>query len=54
MENTKLIEPIEVALKMETDGWNFYMQSAKKVSNELIKDMLLSLAKDEENHMCIF
>lgn len=54
MDNTKLIEPIEVALKMETDGWNFYMQSAEKASNKLIKDMLLSLAKDEENHMCIF
>ncbi len=54
MDSPKLIKPIEIALQMENDGWNFYMESSKKTSDESIKKMLISLARDEENHICIF
>lgn len=50
MEKNKLIEPVKVALNMEKDGLKFYLESVEKVSNELIKDLLTSLAKDEEEH----
>lgn len=50
MEKIKLIEPVEVALDMEKDGLKFYLESAEKASNKLIKDLLISLAEDEEAH----
>ncbi|MDD5771857.1 MAG: ferritin family protein [bacterium] len=44
------IKPVEIALEMEKDGLKFYLESAAKASNKLIKDLLISLAKDEEEH----
>ena len=54
MEKIKLIEPVEIALNMEKDGRKFYLESAEKVTNEIIKNLLRSLAKDEEDHYNIF
>lgn len=54
MNNNNLIEPIEIALKMEKEGYEFYIDSLKKVSNKSIKQILISLAKDEEEHICVF
>lgn len=54
MKKINLIDPVEIALVMERDGLAFYLESAEKVSNEFIKNLLISLAKDEEDHYNTF
>jgi len=44
----------EYAMKMETDGRKFYLDSAEKVESPELKKILLELADDEAKHYAIF
>ena len=44
----------EYAMKMETDGRQFYLDSAEKVESPALKKILLELANDEAKHYAIF
>jgi rubrerythrin len=44
----------EYAMKMETDGRNFYLEHAEKVDTPHLKKILLQLADDELKHYNIF
>ena len=44
----------EYAMKMETDGRKFYLDSAEKVESPALKKILLELANDEVKHYAIF
>ncbi|MHC4251948.1 MAG: ferritin family protein [Planctomycetota bacterium] len=42
---------VAAAIKLEEDGRRFYLESAAKTANELVKRMFESLAADETNHI---
>ncbi|MCP4684065.1 MAG: ferritin family protein [bacterium] len=44
----------EYAMKMETDGRKFYLDSAEKAESPALKKILLQLADDEVKHYAIF
>ena len=44
----------EFAMKMETDGRNFYLEHAAKAPSPELKKILEELARDEEKHYAIF
>jgi rubrerythrin len=44
----------EFAMKMEQDGRDYYLASAEKTSNPLLKNILTELANDELKHYKIF
>ena len=44
----------EYAMKMETDGRQFYLDSAENVDSPELKKILLELAEDEAKHYAIF
>jgi len=45
----------DFAIRAEKDGMNFYLKAAKKfASNEDLKKLFVSLAKEEANHLEIF
>ena len=44
------MEPLDFALQMEKEGFEFYQQAAQKVTDPAAKKMLLSLAQDEKRH----
>ena len=44
----------EYAMKMETDGRNFYLEHAEKVDTPALKQILKQLADDELKHYNIF
>ena len=44
----------EYAMKMETDGRQFYLDSAAKISSPELKKVLLELADDELKHFNLF
>ena len=44
----------EVAMKMEEDGRNFYLENAKKAEDQALKRILTELADDELKHYNIF
>ncbi len=44
-------EIIRTAVQLEKDGRAFYLDAASHASNPAVKDVLESLAKDEENHI---
>lgn len=44
----------EYAMKMETDGRQFYLDNAAKVESPALKKILLELADDEAKHYAIF
>ena len=48
MESLK--QAIQMAMKMEKDGADFYQEAATKVASESAKKMLLSFVKDEKKH----
>lgn len=53
MENMNALEIINFAISIEEEGINFYNEYSKLAKGE-IKDLLLSLASDEEKHSTIF
>ncbi len=44
----------EFAMKMEQDGKAYYEKMAEQTGNEVVKNVLLELAADEEKHYRIF
>ena len=44
---------VRTAIKMETDGIEFYGEAVNKVSHPFGKKMFLSLAKDEQRHLSV-
>lgn len=44
----------EYAMKMETDGRKFYLDSAERIESPELKKILLELADDEVKHYAIF
>ncbi len=49
-EQDKTIKALEYALQMEIDGKKFYLKASRKTRNELGKNLLKSLAAEEDIH----
>ncbi len=49
-EQDKTLEGLEVAVQMEIDGKEYYLQASQKTINELGKKLLVSLAAEEDVH----
>lgn len=49
-EQDKTIKALEYALQMEIDGKKFYLKARRKTRNELGKNLLKSLATEEDIH----
>ena len=47
------LEVLHVALEFEKKGMEYYREAAGRVSDKVIKSVLLSLAEDEEAHQSI-
>jgi rubrerythrin len=45
------MNPIEIAIRMETDGIKFYNEAAEKTRNPVGKKMFLTIAEDEKRHL---
>jgi rubrerythrin len=54
MEAMEAIEAIEIAIKIEEAGINFYTEAAEKVEDDAARKMFLNLAKDEQKHLLLF
>jgi rubrerythrin len=44
------MEPLEIAIKMEFEGKEFYQEASRKTSDKLGKDLFSQLAEDEDLH----
>ena len=53
-EQEKTAEALIMAIQMETDGKEFYLEASNKSSNELGKALLQTLAKEEDLHRIKF
>ncbi len=49
-EQDKTLEALQIAIQMEIDGKEFYLKAGKESSNELGKNLLQSLAGEEDIH----
>jgi len=49
-EQDKTLEGIKIAVQMEIDGKEYYLQASQKCSNEMGKKLLASLAAEEDAH----
>ncbi len=49
-ERDKTLEGLKIAVKMEIDGKEYYIKTSQKISNELGKKLLMSLATEEDVH----
>jgi len=49
-EQDKTIEALQIAIQMEIDGREYYLNASQKSSNELGKKLLQSLAAEEDTH----
>jgi rubrerythrin len=49
-EQARTIEVLQLAVRMETEGKEFYQQASQKSSNKLAKDLFQHLANEEEIH----
>lgn len=47
-------EIVELAIKIEENGKNFYSRMGEKVDNDEVKKLLLFLAEEEERHRAFF
>jgi len=47
----KTQEIIQAAVQFENDGKSFYLETARKSANPLVREMFQSLARDEEKHI---
>ncbi len=54
MEAMEALEAIEMAIKIEEEGINFYTEAAERVGDEAAQKMFLNLAKDEQKHLLLF
>ncbi len=46
-----IMNAIEIAIRMETDGIKFYNEAAEKTRNPVGKKMFLTIAEDEKRHL---
>ena len=53
-EQDKSIAALEKAVQMEIDGKEYYLKASEKTSNELGKNLLQSLAAEEDIHRKVF
>jgi rubrerythrin len=51
MRNAAVIEGLKQAMQAEADGHNFYVLAAKSTKDKKGKEVFLSLAKDEAEHL---
>lgn len=49
-EQDKTLEALQIAVRMETDGKEYYLKASQKSSDELGKKLLQSLAAEEDIH----
>ena len=49
-EQARITEVLELALRMETDGQEFYLKAGQKSGSKLARDLFGRLAKEEEAH----
>ena len=49
-EQDKTTEALQMAIQMETDGKEYYLQASQESNNELGKKLLQSLADEEDIH----
>lgn len=49
-EQTRTIEVLQLAVKMEVEGKQFYQQASQKSDNKLAKDLFQHLANEEDVH----
>ncbi len=49
-EQDKTLEVLQVAIRMETDGKEYYLKASRESGNELGKKLLESLAREEDTH----
>ena len=49
-EQNKTLEALQIAIRMETDGKEYYLKASQESSNELGRKLLESLATEEETH----
>jgi rubrerythrin len=52
-ENTVALEALHQAIRLEQDGYKFYMGAAERTADSRGREMFLSLADDEELHLRI-
>ncbi len=50
IEQDRTLQALQVAIKMEIDGKEFYLKASRESSNELGKKLLGSLAAEEDVH----
>ncbi len=53
-EHDAVIKGLEMAMKMEADGRQFYLKAAEKSANSAGRQLFESLAKEEEEHAAHF
>lgn len=49
-EQTKVLNALQTAIKMETDGKKFYLKASEQSSNDIGKKLLKTLAGEEDIH----
>ncbi len=49
-EQDKTLDALQIAIRMETDGKEYYLKASRESSNELGKKLLQSLATEEDIH----
>jgi len=49
-EQDKMLEALQIAIQMETDGKEYYLKASRESGNELGKKLLQSLATEEDIH----
>ena len=50
-KKNEALKALEIALKLESDGYKFYINASNKTKNLLGKEMLKSIAEEEKNHI---
>lgn len=50
-EKNETLNALTAALKLENDGYQFYISASKKTKNLLGKEMLKSIAEEEKDHI---
>ena len=53
-EQDRMLQVLELAIQMETDGKAFYLQASQQSSNSMGKELLKSLAAEEDRHKQTF
>ena len=51
MVDSKAVEALQQAIRLETEGQRFYLEAAEKTQDARGKDMFRSLARDEATHL---